>query len=108
LFSAAIYELTQDDVATAVVQPDGLIDQQTVGEQRVRGLDLEAKAELTENLSLIGGYSYMDTEVLRGALKVWNGTDYDAVSIKGNKFVSTPKHSASLWSYYSVPSTNVS
>ena len=108
LFSAAIYELTQDDVATAVVQPDGLIDQQTVGEQRVRGLDLEAKAELTENLSLIGGYSYMDTEVLRGALQVWNGTDYDAVSIKGNEFVSTPKHSASLWGYYSVPGTAVS
>lgn len=56
LFSAAIYELIQDDVATAVVQPNGAIEQQTVGEQRVRGLDLEAKAELTENLSVIGGY----------------------------------------------------
>ena len=108
LFSAAVYELTQDDVATAVVQPNGVIEQQTVGEQRVRGLDLEAKAELTENLSLIGGYSYMDTEVLRGALAVWNGTGYDAVSIKGNKLVSAPKHSASLWGYYSVPGTDVS
>jgi len=105
LFSAAIYELTQDDVATAVVQPNGVIEQQTVGEQRVRGLDLEAKAELTENLSVIGGYSYMDTEVLRGALEVWG---VGAVSIEGNEFVSAPKHSASLWSYYSVPGTNVS
>lgn len=105
LFSAAIYELTQDDVATAVVQPNGVIEQQTVGEQRVRGLDLEAKAELTENLSLIGGYSYMDTEVLRGALEVWG---VGAVSIVGNEFVSAPKHSASLWSYYSVPGSNVS
>ena len=105
LFSAAVYELTQDDVATAVVQPNGAIEQQTVGEQQVRGLDLEAKAELTENLSLIGGYSYMDTEVLRGALNVWG---VGVVSIEGNEFVSAPKHSASLWSYYSVPSTNVS
>jgi len=105
LFSAAIYELTQDDVATAVVQPNGVIEQQTVGEQRVRGLDLEAKAELTENLSLIGSYSYMDTEVLRGALNVWG---VGVVSIEGNEFVSAPKHSASLWSYYSVPGTNVS
>ncbi|MEH6564139.1 MAG: TonB-dependent siderophore receptor [Halopseudomonas sp.] len=108
LFSAAVYELTQDDVATAVVQPGGLIDQQTVGEQRVRGLDLEAKAELTDNLSLVGGYSYMDTEVLRGALQVWNGAGYDVVSIEGNELVSVPKHSASLWSYYSVPGSDVS
>lgn len=108
LFSAAIYELTQEDVATAVVQSNGLIEQQTVGEQRVRGLDLEAKAELTENLSLIGGYSYMDTEVLRGALQSWTGAGYEAVSIKGNELVSAPKHSASLWSYYSVPGTDVS
>ena len=108
LFSAAVYELTQEDVATAVVQSNGLIEQQTVGEQRVRGLDLEAKAELTENLSLIGGYSYMDTEVLRGALQSWTGSGYEAVSIKGNELVSVPKHSASLWSYYSVPGTDVS
>ncbi|MBD9482308.1 TonB-dependent siderophore receptor [Pseudomonas sp. PDM14] len=110
LFSAAIYELTQEDVATAVAQSNGLIDQQTVGEQRVRGLDLEAKAELTENLSLVGGYSYMDTEVLRGALQSWSPTKlaYEAVSIKGNEMVSAPKHSASLWSYYSVPGTDVS
>ena len=108
LFSAAIYELTQEDIAIAVVQPGGLIDQQTVGEQQVRGLDLEAKAELTDNLSVIGGYSYMDTEVLRGALQVWNGAGYDVVSIKGNDLESAPKHSASLWSYYSVPGTDVS
>lgn len=105
LFSAAIYELTQDDVAIAVVQPSGVIEQQTVGEQRVRGLDLEAKAELTENLSLVGGYSYMDTEVLRGSVQQWG---VGVISIEGNELVSAPKHSASLWSYYSVPGTDVS
>ena len=57
---------------------------------------------------MIGGYSYMDTEVLRGALQVWNGAGYDVVSIKGNDLESAPKHSASLWSYYSVPGTDVS
>ncbi len=105
LFSAAVYELTQADVAIPVVQPNGIIDQQTVGEQRVRGLDLEAKAELTDNLSLIGGYSYMDTEVLRGSVQQWG---VGVISIKGNELVSAPKHSASLWSYYSVPGTDVS
>ncbi|MCU9947202.1 TonB-dependent siderophore receptor [Pseudomonas sp. PDM13] len=101
LFSAAIYDLTQEDITIAVVQPSGAIERETVGESRVRGLDLEAKAELTENLSLVGGYSYMDSEVVRGTLR--NGT-----SLKGNELVTAPKHSASLWSYYSLPGTDVS
>lgn len=101
LYSAAIYDLNQDDVTIAVVQPNGTIVRETVGESRVRGLDLEAKAELTDNISLIGGYSYMDTEVVRGTLR-------GGVSIKGNEFTEAPEHSASLWSYYSLPGTGMS
>jgi iron complex outermembrane receptor protein len=93
--------LTQENVSIAVVVPGGGIQQQTVGETRVRGLDLEAKDELTERLSLVGGYSYMKSDVLRGSL--WDGT-----SLKGNEFEVTPRHSASLWSYYCVPGTKVS
>ena len=62
---------------------------------------LEAKAQVTQNLSLIGGYSYMESEVLRGSL-------FDGSSLKGNEFATAPKHSASLWSYYDVPATDVS
>lgn len=101
LFSAAVYDLTQENVSIAVVLPSGIIEQQTVGESRARGLDLEAKAQVTQNVSLIGGYSYMQSEVLRGSL-------YDGSSLKGNQFTTAPKHSASLWSYYSVPGTDVS
>lgn len=101
IFSAAVYDLTQENVSIAVVLPSGRIEQQTVGESRTRGLDLEAKAELSENLSLVGGYSYMDSQVLRGTLG-------DGSSIKGNQFVAAPEHSASLWTYYDVPSTDIS
>lgn len=101
LFSAAVYDLTQEDVTIAVVVPGGGIQQQNVGETNVRGLDLEAKAELTENLSLVGGYSYMNSDVVRGTL--WDGT-----SLKGNEFEVTPQHSASLWTYYDLPGTDVS
>jgi len=101
LFSAAIYDLTQENVTIAVVLPSGIIEQQTVGESRVRGLDLEAKAQVTQDISVIGAYSYMESEVLRGAL-------YDGSSLKGKEFTTAPKHSASLWSYYSIPDTDVS
>ncbi|MEH6500898.1 MAG: TonB-dependent siderophore receptor [Pseudoalteromonas distincta] len=101
LYSAAIYDLNQEDVTIAVVQPNGTIERETVGESQVRGLDLEAKTELTDNLSLIGGYSYMDSDVVRGTLR--NGT-----SLKGNEFITAPKHSASLWSFYALPGTAMS
>lgn len=101
LFSAAVYDLTQENVTIAVVLPSGIIEQQTVGESRVRGLDLEAKAQVTQDISVIGAYSYMESEVLRGSL--WNGD-----SLKGNEFATAPKHTASLWSYYDVPGTDVS
>lgn len=101
LFSAAVYDLNKDDVSIAVVQDNGIIERETIGESRVRGLDLEAKVELTDSLSLTGGYSYMDTEVERGTLS--NG-----MSIKGNEFTVAPKHTASLWSHYTLPDRGMS
>ncbi|GAB2779572.1 TonB-dependent siderophore receptor [Halomonas shantousis] len=102
LFSAAVYDLTKDNVSIAVARDDGTgIDRETIGESRVRGLDLEVKAELTDNLSLIGGYSYMDSDVERGTLR-------DGTSIEGNEFTETPKHTASLWTYYTLPDMDMS
>ena len=98
LFSAAIYDLTKNDVTIAVTQDNGVIEQETVGETRVRGLDLEAKTELTDNLSLIGGYSYMESEVVRD----------DNASREGNEFTTVPNHTASLWTYYTLPNQNMS
>ncbi len=43
----------------------------------------------------------MQSDVLRGSLR-------DGSSLKGNEFTTAPRHSASLWSYYDVPGTDVS
>src|SRR5699024_264866 len=58
-------------------------------------------AELTDNLSLIAGYSYMDSEVENGTLR-------DGTSIEGNDFTQTPEHMASLWAYYTLPDRDMS
>ncbi|WP_369989561.1 TonB-dependent siderophore receptor [Pseudomonas xanthosomatis] len=101
MFSAAVYDLTQENVSIAVVLPSGIIEQQNVGESRARGLDLEAKVQVTQELSLIGAYSYMKSDVLRGTLR-------DGTSLEGNEFTTAPNHTASLWSYYDLPGTDVS
>ncbi|ASK35861.1 TonB-dependent siderophore receptor [Alcanivorax sp. N3-2A] len=101
LFSAAVYELKKENESIRVVQDDGSIESETVGKSRVRGVDLEARTELTDNLSLTGGYSYMDQEVIRGTLR-------DGTSITGNQFATAPEQTASLWTHYTLPDTGMS
>lgn len=96
LISASIYDLTKNNVTVAVVQPDGNITRELVGEQRVRGFDLEGKAELAKNLDLIASYSYMKSDVVRsGPIR--------GVEVEGNEFSEVPNHMASLWLNYTVP-----
>lgn len=96
IFSASVYDLRKNNVTVAVTQPDGRITRELVGEQRVRGIDLEGKAELTNNLDIVGSYSYMKSEVLRsGPIR--------GVEVEGNEFGDTPRHMASLWLNYAVP-----
>lgn len=93
LLSAAIYDLTQQNITVAEVQDDGNIIRRTVGKTRVRGLDIEGKAELAGNLSLLASYSYMDPEVVNDPRS------------QGHQFGSVPNHLASAWVNHTVPGT---
>lgn len=94
LFTASLYDLTKNNVVVPVVLPSGVIERQTIGESRVRGIDLEARAELTGGLSLSGGYSYQKSEFIRGNVR--------GANVDGNEFASVPRHIASLWLNYDV------
>lgn len=96
LFTASVFDLTKKDITVAVVQADGTITRELIGESRVRGFEIEGKAEITDNLSLLGGYSYLQTEVVESA-------PVRGVDIEGNEFATVPRHLASLWATYTVP-----
>jgi iron complex outermembrane receptor protein len=88
LITASIYDLTLENITTyeaPVYLPS------TVEEVRHRGFDLEAKFELTSNVSLIGGYSYIDSKIVDA------GTTYD-----GKRFAQVPEQMASLWGTYTL------
>ncbi|MDQ1901353.1 TonB-dependent siderophore receptor [Paracoccus sp. WLY502] len=98
LISASVYDLRKNNVTVAVVQPDGNITRELVGEQRARGFDLEGKAELAGNVDVIASYSYMESKVLRsGPIR--------GVDVEGNEFSDVPNHMASLWVNYTLPGT---
>ncbi|MGL4316329.1 MAG: TonB-dependent siderophore receptor, partial [Pseudomonas sp.] len=60
MFTAAVFELTQENVkkynAGTYVQ---------LGEVRSRGIELEAQANVTDNLSLIASYTKLDPEITK-------------------------------------------
>jgi iron complex outermembrane recepter protein len=89
LITASLYDLTKTNI-TRTNPATGRQD--TIGEVRVRGLDLEAKAEITTNWSLTAAYSYLDAEIIE------NGTNGN----EGNRPYHVPKHMASLWVNYAL------
>lgn len=93
MFTASIYDLTMSNITTYEA-PTYL--PATVDKIRHRGLDLEAKVEVTPAVSLIGAYSYIDSKILD------TGPTYD-----GKRFAQVPEHMASLWATYTLEGDGV-
>lgn len=94
MITVAAFQLTQENVLT----PDPVdtrFNQQT-GEVRIRGLELEGKAEVTENFSLIAAYAYTQSEITKA------NANSSGVTTEGNDFAFVPTHQASLWGDYTI------
>lgn len=89
-YTASVFDIVRSNVTTAAPQAPGEVIQ--TGEVRSRGLELEARADVTSNISLIAQYTYLDTRITRS-------NDGDL----GLPQMSAPKHSASVWGKYSFP-----
>lgn len=88
LLSAAVYELTQQNVLTQD-RTDINFSVQT-GEVRSRGLELEARTEPVPNLSLIASYAYIDARI----------TKSNVAAEIGQRSEDSPYHQAALWADY--------
>lgn len=63
------------------------------GEQRVDGFEFGATGRITENWQVVASYTYLDSEVRDSR----NATEV------GNRLGNVPKHSATLWTLYTLP-----
>jgi len=86
LLTAAVYDLTQKNVSVNTFVNNVSITSQT-GEVKVKGLELEAVSDVTDNLKVIAAYTLAKSEVQ-------NGVD------KGNRLQLMPNQQASLWTDY--------
>lgn len=95
LLSAAVYQLEQRNVLSQDRTDINFSVQ--VGEVRSRGFELEAKTEITPNLSLIASYAYIDARI----------TKSDIASEIGQRSEDTPYHQAALWADYRLAALGI-
>ncbi|MFJ3044562.1 TonB-dependent siderophore receptor [Herbaspirillum chlorophenolicum] len=89
LFTAALFNLVQQNVQTA--DPNNAMLTVQTGEIRSRGLELEARANLTRQLKFIASYTYQQLEVTKSN----DGNE-------GKKPVEVPEQMASVWLDYTM------
>ncbi|MBB3256956.1 iron complex outermembrane receptor protein [Paraburkholderia bannensis] len=91
-FSAALFDLRENNALTTAPDP-ALSGSVQTGQIRSRGLELEASAELTENLKLLAAYTFQNVVITKGsALDPTVGLNPTA----------TPRNYGSLWLDYSL------
>ncbi|GAB2941246.1 TonB-dependent siderophore receptor [Hafnia psychrotolerans] len=88
LYTAALYDLTQNDVGNRVVVGSYY---EPAGKVRSQGLELEAKKQVTERFNVMAGYTYNKVRL------------EDATENNGNTPYVTPKQMASIWGQYKTP-----
>lgn len=92
--TASVYTLTQKNLTT--VDPVDIRNTVQIGEARSRGFELEGKAVLSHNLSLLASYTYTDSEITQ------SGYVTSAYTDKGYELPFTPRHQASAWLDYTL------
>jgi iron complex outermembrane receptor protein len=90
--TAAVFQITREDVATADLSNPGF--SVITGEQRSRGLELDGKVTPYTGWSLTGTYAWIDAEVI---------ADNDLPA--GTRLRNVPEHSVTAWIRYTLPDT---
>ncbi|WP_298275094.1 TonB-dependent siderophore receptor [uncultured Bradyrhizobium sp.] len=88
LFTAAVFDLRQRNILTPSTVPGFSVQQ---GEVRSQGVELEARARVTETIEIIAASTFLDTRVTQS-------TDLLAI---GKRPQAVPKHFESVWANYS-------
>jgi len=88
--TASLFQIEQTNIAEGDPNNPGFSI--LIGDQRTRGFEFEAAGSITDQISIIGGYSYLDAEFTRSL----EGNE-------GNTPHSVPKHKFSTFGQYAFP-----
>ena len=94
LFTAAVFDLTKQNVAVAAPDLANLWLKAPLGEVNIKGIELGAQANLDNGFKIIGGLTYLDAKVTKAG----------PTAAAGTTPVQIPDLTASLWLDYAVES----
>lgn len=100
LLTAAVFDLRRKNLTTTDPDPTHICGggrcSIQAGEVRTRGLELEAKSEPIDGLSVIASYSWLHNVYSK------DNPNAAGISLKGSQPVAVPKHQASAWVRYEL------
>lgn len=85
----ALFEMSQTNIQNQ--DPSNPNQALLVGEQKTKGVELSLTGQLTDQLSVLAGYSYMDGKIEKST--IW---------FTGNHSALTPNNTANLWLKYQI------
>ncbi|MGE0126925.1 MAG: TonB-dependent siderophore receptor [Blastocatellales bacterium] len=90
--NGAIFRVEKTNARTPGILPDDPV-QVLQGRQRAQGVELGASGGITRALRVFGGYTFLDTEIVRS----------NRVDEIGKAIQNTPRHSFNIWTTYDLP-----
>ncbi|MDE1168692.1 MAG: TonB-dependent siderophore receptor [Pseudomonas sp.] len=100
LFTASVFRIDQENLATKLPQENFY---RAIGAVRSQGVELEAHVQVTDNLKLLGSYTFTDLEYSKSMISTLSTAD-DVIENKGNSPAQAPRHMASVWADYKFAS----
>ncbi|MGY4491671.1 TonB-dependent siderophore receptor [Pseudomonas sp. TE3610] len=101
LYTASVFRIDQENLATKLPQENFY---RAIGAVRSQGLELEAHMQLTDNLKLLGSYTFTDLKYSKSMISTLSTAD-NVIENKGNSPTQAPRQMASLWADYKFDSS---
>ncbi len=95
LYTASVFHIAQENVATKQANEDFY---RKAGEVESRGIELEGRVQLSDNLRLLGSYTFTEVEYSKSYFN--QAADGVTRDVRGNTPTQSPEHMASLWADY--------
>lgn len=87
----ALFEMSQTNIQNKDLNDPKGLTAILAGEQKTKGVELSLAGQLTDQLSVLAGYSYMDGKI-----------EKSTIGFTGNHSALTPNNTANLWLKYQI------
>lgn len=94
----AFYNLTKKNLPTPDLSTPDPNDSIAIGKQRSKGVELDTVGKITDSLSAIGSFTYMDARVIKDD----NLSAQGVPLFLGHRLPNVPRYSGSLWLKWDV------